>query len=352
MIAWTTAAKVAKGLIATFPSEDKAALERTEQELGAFSAQALSLVSAASGLHLDAETLPVSVVTRSEWVDANVHSMSALLDPLAEKLSGNMPGPLGVVGAQASAVQFGLLFGWMSRRVLGQYDAALFANGDGDYESSPTPIYIVGSNIISLEARFGFPREQFERWVLLHELTHKLQFEAVPWMVGYYRGLVSSLIENVNLGPGDLLDGLTRVVEELREGRNPLRDSGVAGLFINDQQRAILARLGGLMSVLEGHGDLIMGRAAAGVIPEAERFEEALHQRRESPNLVAKIIGQLYGLDAKLRQYAAGKAFLEAIEEAGGQQAIARLFEKSEFMPDLDEINDPHKWLGRVGVTV
>ena len=352
MIAWTTAAKVAKGLIATFPPEDKAVLKRTEQELGAFSSEALSLVSAASGLHLDTDTLPVSVVTRSEWVDANVRSMSSLLDPLAKKLSGNMAGPLGAVGAQASAVQFGLLFGWMSRRVLGQYDAALFANGDGDNEGSPTPIYIVGSNIITLETRFGFPREQFERWVLLHELTHKLQFEAVPWMVGYYRGLVSSLIENVNLGPGDLLDGLTRVVEELREGRNPLRDSGVAGLFINDQQRAILSRLGGLMSVLEGHGDLIMGRASAGVIPEAERFEEALHQRRESPNLVAKIIGQLYGFDAKLRQYAAGKAFLEAIEEAGGQQTIAKLFEKSEFMPDLDEINDPRKWLGRVGATV
>ncbi len=352
MIAWTTAAKVAKGVIGTFPPEDLEALGRTEQELGAFSSEALALVSAASGLHLDTEVLPVSVVSRSQWVDANVRSMSSLLDPLAEKLTRNMPGPLGALGAQASAVQFGLLFGWMSRRVLGQYDAALFANGDGEGEGSTTPIYIVGSNIITLEARFGFPREQFERWVLLHELTHKLQFEAVPWMVDYYRGLVSSLIENVNLGPGDVFEGLTRVVEELREGRNPLRESGVAGLFVNDQQRAILARLGGLMSVLEGHGDLIMGRAAAGVIPESERFEEALHQRRESPNLVAKIIGQLYGLDAKLRQYAAGKAFLEAIEEAGGHEAIAKLFEKSEYMPDLEEINAPDKWLKRVGVGV
>ena len=42
MIAWTTAAKVAKGVIGTFPPEDLEALGRTEQELGAFSSEALA----------------------------------------------------------------------------------------------------------------------------------------------------------------------------------------------------------------------------------------------------------------------------------------------------------------------
>ncbi len=347
MIAWSTAAKVAKGVIATFPSENSAALHAMEASLAAFSAEALQLVQAASGLTLETDSIGVRVTTRGQWVDANVSSMSLLLDPLVNKLSFAMPGPLASIGAQAGAVQFGLLFGWMSKRVLGQYDAALFANTDTD-SLGVTPIYMVGSNILSLEDKFGFPKSQFERWVLLHELTHKLQFEAVPWMLGHYRGLVSSLIEEMNIGPADLFESITRLVEELKGGRNPLREAGLAGLFVSDEQRAILSKLGGLMSVLEGHGDLIMSRAAVGTIAEADRFEEVLHERRESPNLIAKLISQLYGFDAKLRQYEAGKSFLETIEAQAGDSAVTKLFGAPENMPDLAEISNPQAWLARV----
>ena len=348
MIAWNTASKVAKGVIATFPKEDHAELAAMESNLAEFSGEALALVQSASNLRLSESNLAVRVTTRSQWVDANVASMSQLMDPVITKLAGSIPGPFVSLGAQAGAVQFGLLFGWMSKRVLGQYDAALFANSQNNNEIGSTPIYVVGSNITSLETRFGFPKSQFERWVLLHELTHKLQFEAVPWMLDYYRGLVTSLIDKMNIGPSDLFESLTRLVEDLKDGRNPLREAGLAGIFVSDEQRAILSRLGGLMSVLEGHGDLIMAKAATSVIPEAQRFEEVLHQKRESPNLVAKIVSQLYGFDAKLRQYEAGAKFLKKIEEQAGQDALTRLFEASDNMPDLDEIANPERWLSRV----
>lgn len=347
MIAWNTAAKVAKGVIATFSPENPVALAAMESSLEDFSSQAQQLVQEASGLTLNTTSLGVRVTTRSQWVDANVSSMSLLLDPLVAKISASVPGPFAAIGAQAGAVQFGLLFGWMSRRVLGQYDAALFANNDANL-SGVTPIYMVGSNILSLEDKFGFPKSQFERWVLLHELTHKLQFEAVPWMLTHYHGLVSSLIEQMNIGPADLYESLTRIVEELKGGRNPLREAGLAGLFITEEQRAILSKLGGLMSVLEGHGDLIMSRAAKGIIPEADRFEEVLHHRRESPNLIARLISQIYGLDAKLRQYEAGKKFLETIEADAGDRAVLTLFAAPENMPDLAEISDPDAWIARV----
>lgn len=348
MIAWNTATKVAKGVISTFPKENSRALDDMEVSLASFAPHALELVQEASGLRLEASGLAVRCTSRAEWVDANVTSMSSLMDPLFEKLTSTLPGPFSSIGAQAGAVQFGLLFAWMSRRVLGQYDAALFANSNKD-ASSITPIYMVGSNILGLEEKFGFPKSQFERWVLLHELTHKLQFEAVDWMHDFYTGLVAKLVGGMNLGPRDMFDAITRVIEELKDGRNPMREAGLAGLFVTDEQRKILSQLGGLMSVLEGHGDLVMSRAATPqVIPEAERFEETLHSRRASPNVITKLISQLYGLDAKVRQYEQGRKFLEAIEVAAGNQGLMKLFEASENMPDLEEIASPDLWLSRV----
>ncbi len=347
MIAWNTATRVAKGVISTFPKEDRVASNKMEESLTKFAPEALELVQEASGLRLSAKNIGVQCTSRQQWVEANVQSMSSLMDPLIDKMANNFVGPLSVIGAQAGAVQFGLLFAWMSRRVLGQYDAALFVNSSPTSDQ-PAPIYMVGANILNLEEKFGFPKSQFERWVLLHELTHKLQFEAVPWMQEFYTGLVSSLILGMNVGPADIFDAITRIVEELRDGRNPMREAGLAGLFVNDEQRKVLSRLGGLMSVLEGHGDLIMSRAAVDVITEADRFEEVLHRRRESPNVITKLISQLYGFDAKIRQYEQGRQFLEVIERDGGPDALVKLFEASENVPDLDEIITPQTWLDRV----
>lgn len=347
MIAWDTAAKVAKGLISTFPKEDKVALERMSDSLSDFGSQALDLVENVSGLTLLDKTISVRCTTRSEWVDSNVLSMASLMEPMLNKFAPKLPGGLSTISANAGAVQFGLLFGWMSKRVLGQYDAALFANVNPD-ENTTVPIYMVGSNILDLEAKFGFPRAQFERWVLLHELTHKVQFESVSWMNSYYRLLISSLIDGVNLGPSDLFGAIVRVAEDIRAGRNPLAEAGLAGIFVSEEQRKSLSKIGGLMSVLEGHADFVMARAARGIIEEADHFEEVLHDRRESPNFVSKIVSQLYGLDAKVKQYAAGRSFLEAIDDAAGRDGIKTLFMASQNMPTLDEISRPDRWMERV----
>ena len=347
MIAWSTAEKVARGVISTFPKEDPRVLKAMECSLTEFAPIALELVQTASGLTLDTQIIVVKCTSRYEWVQANATSMSALLDPLMGKMSKSFTKPMVSIGAHAGAVQFGLLFAWMSRRVLGQYDAALFANSTSTDGTVP-PIYMVGANISSLEEKFGFPRAQFERWVLLHELTHKLQFEAVPWMQQYYTDLISRLLGGLNLGPSEIFDAITRVVEDLRDGRNPIGDAGLVGLFVDADQREALSKLGGLMSVLEGHGDLIMSRAAVGVITESDRFEEVLHKRRESPSVFNKLISQLLGLDAKIRQYEEGRKFLEAIELAGGTSAVMTLFESSDNFPDLGEISAPDMWLSRV----
>ena len=65
-----------------------------------------------------------------------------------------------------------------------------------------------------------------------------------------------------------------------------------------------------MMSLLEGHGDVIMDRAGAGEVPGAAHFSQVLHERRTNAQGLTKLMSKLLGLDAKMRQYAEGEQFV------------------------------------------
>ena len=103
------------------------------------------------------------------------------------------------------------------------------------------------------------------------------------------------------------------------------------------------------MSLVEGHGDVTMGRAGDGLVAGAGRFARVMHDRRRSASGATRIFHRLVGLEAKLAQYAQGGAFIAAVESAGGPELLARVWEDPTNLPDLTEIHEPDLWLGRVG---
>ena len=111
---------------------------------------------------------------------------------------------------------------------------------------------------------------------------------------------------------------LKRAADEVRAGRNPTREAGVVGMLATPEQKLALSRISGMMSLLEGHGDVTMDRAGAGEVPGAAHFSQVLHERRTQARGLTKLISKLLGLDAKMRQYAEGERFVEAVEAAGG----------------------------------
>jgi putative hydrolase len=116
-------------------------------------------------------------------------------------------------------------------------------------------------------------------------------------------------------------------------------------LFATPEQSAVFRRIQGLMSLLEGHGDLVMDRAGADLIPSAGRFKEVLHQRRQAGG-PAKMLQKLVGLEAKLRQYHEGETFLAAIEEAE-PGSVSWLWRGPEWLPTIEEVRAPEQWLAR-----
>jgi coenzyme F420 biosynthesis associated uncharacterized protein len=333
------------------PELDARTRERLEQDFNSATPVAEDLVGVTTGLRSLAGPARAEVTDRAGWVRANISSFQRLLGPVFEKagsstsIFSSLPGPLGWATRAAAGAELGAVLGWMSTRVLGQYDLLLTedANAPGDV------VYYVGPNIVSLERRHGFAPSEFRLWIAIHELTHRAQFTGVDWMRPHFLGLVDKGVSFAAVDPKQLFGQLARMATEIRAGRNPLAESGLVGALATPEQAETLRSIQALMSLLEGHGDVTMNAAASEEIPGAKRFAETLQARRDSVRGIAKFIQQLIGLEAKMRQYQEGEHFCEFVMNEGGPSLLALVWESASQLPTLDEIRDPARWIDRVG---
>lgn len=344
---WELARRVASKLSGAEPfaaSYYAAGLERDFEEL---TQRAQDYVEAETGFTSAAGRARARVVGRDDWVAANLASYQRLLRPVLGRLEELSSAPMGMLSGKVAAVELGGLLGWMSQRVLGQYDLLVLEDENPEDQDL---VYYVGPNILALEKRHSFPPDEFRLWVALHEVTHRTQFTGIPWLRGYFLELVDDLMGAVDPDPKRLFTAAGRVAENIRTGRGPIDDDGgVVALFASPAQRETMDRVGGLMSLLEGHGDVTMDRAAADQVPSADRFARVLRARRKEMNLAAKLLQRLIGLEAKLAQYEQGERFIESVERVGGPELLNRAFERPENLPTLAEIREPSSWLERIG---
>ncbi len=347
---WALAERVGIRLARRHGPVDPGRLADLEHDMVGHTARAEDLVAEVTGLRSLAGPARARVVDRSGWVQVNVASFQRLLRPLAEKVGAQLGAGGGLplqVARSITGTEVGLLLGWMSARVLGQYDLLVVEEQDADQQDL---VYYVGPNVLGLEERFGFPPEQFRLWLALHEVTHRAQFTGVPWLRGHFLGLVEQMVAGIDPDPQRFLDGLRRAVGDLRSGGTAMHDGGLAAVLATPEQRAVLGRISGMMSLLEGHGDLTMERAGGALVPSAGRFARVLRERRRRQSAPARLVQRLVGIEAKLAQYEQGERFIAAIEEVGGPRAIDRAWERPEHLPSLEEIRDPARWISRVGL--
>jgi coenzyme F420 biosynthesis associated uncharacterized protein len=353
-VSWETAQRVAVWVGAgrapfgppapTLDADDEASLR---SDFDRATVRAEELVVEATGLEPATGAARARVVDRAEWVEGNIASFRHLLDPVIDQLdSGALPGPLAGAARSVTGAQLGVVLGWMSTRVLGQYDV-LFAGEPGDGNA----VTYVGPNVVALERRHGFPPEQFRLWIALHEVTHRCQFTGVPWLRPHFLSLVDESLSTMAPDPRRFTAALRRVTDAVRDGRNPLDEAGVLGLVASPEQLAVIRRVQALMTLLEGHGDVTMDRAGPAEVPEADRFSRTLRERRKRANAPARLLQQLTGIDAKLRQYEQGERFVQIVEQAGGPALLARVWEGPEQLPSSDEIREPSLWVARMDTT-
>ena len=325
--------------------------EATPFDAAVLSAEMEGPVASYTRLALASPTPPAEVVSRADWAAVNLDTLSHILDPVADRLddrlgfAGPLAGALRAGAAATLAAEAGLVMGYLSSRVLGQYDVSLLGA-----ETDPRLLF-VGPNLAGAVRDLDVDADSFGRWICAHELTHVFQFQGVPWlrdhMSGLLRQYVATLEVRIESGSAGGLPSLpdpARLVEAFREG-------GLAALVQSPEQRALMDEIQAAMSVIEGYSEHVMDAIAAEVIPGHEQLREAMDRRRRSRSAPQRIIERLLGFDVKLRQYEQGKKFADAVFASGGMDALNRVWASPHALPTIDELLHPGDWLKRTEPT-
>jgi len=345
MVDWGMAVATARRLVRPGPPVTPAEAREVGTELRRLVPVAQHHVAELTGLTPPELDVPVAVVDRIGWVQANVDGFQLLLAPFAEKLGerrGHRSGSALATGvtARIAGIQVGTLMAYVASRVLGQFELFVPAGGAGR-------LTLVAPNIVETERRLGVDPADFRMWVTLHEVTHRTQFTAVPWLRDYFMAQVQEFLDASDLDPAQLLGRLRAAVGAVRGGPDRPGLTFVEAIQ-TPEQRAVLARLQALMSLLEGHADVVMDAIGPQVVPTVGEIRRRFEERRKGTGPIDRVIRSLLGLDLKMRQYAEGAAFVRHVVDAEGMARFNTVWTSPETLPHPGEVTDPQAWVRRV----
>jgi coenzyme F420 biosynthesis associated uncharacterized protein len=341
MVDWRVARHIATGI-----AGDPDVLPVLPGDLIALCEDAEQRVSAYAQLEVRTPLPPPEAVSRAGWADANLGGMRGVLDPLADRIGGSGSGPMSAAmrsaGALVLGAEVGGLVGFLAQRVLGQYEVP-----PTDPER-PARLLFVAPNLEDAAARMEVDPARMLHWVVLHEVTHAVQFSSVPWLRGHVASLVTEMGEALELKLD--IRALARLTDtaELRAVVERLRSDGLIGAVMGPERRALMDRIQGTMAMIEGHAEHVMDAAGADVIEGLDELRAALERRRHNRPPVMRVLEKLLGLEMKMRQYETGKRFCDAVVAQAGVAGLNRAWASPEALPTWAEMESPETWLARV----
>lgn len=280
------------------------------------------------------------IVDREQWVRAASDSMRVM--------TGGTESPANAITGRITGAQTGAVLAFISSGILGQYDpfaASADAGGQG-------ALLLVYPNVVSVERQLGLSPKDFRLWVCLHEVTHRVQFTANPWLSQHMADTLAVLTAERHDDVGDVIGRLADFVKDRRRGSTDIANSGVLGLMRavqSDSQRAALDTLLVLGTLLEGHADYVMDAVGPAVVPSVQLIRRRFDDRRErkQPPL-QRLLRALLGVDAKLSQYTRGRAFVDGVVDRVGMTRFNAVWSGPDTLPLPDEIENPQRWIDRV----
>ena len=348
MVDWDFAVNLGAKVAGDGPEVTPADAAAAVTELRDDANRSTGLVRDFTGLVAHGNSAPVLVVDRRGWVQANADGFARILDPLVTRLTEKKGTPQGLslaIGSRVTGAEVGLMLGFLGTKVLGQFDPfyGLPDEGpDGGAATDTGRLLLVAPNIVHVERELGVDPTDFRLWVCLHEETHRVQFTAVPWMRDHLYSEMLALTGTVE--PTGMMDDVVRRVSEaVRGGGGSLLD--VMG---TPEQKEILDRITGVMSLLEGHADVVMDGVGPTVIPSVERIRGRFNERRKGVGTLDRILRRLLGLDAKMAQYRDGAAFVRHVVDKVGMDDFNAVWAEPAHLPSKSEIGDPDAWITRV----
>lgn len=315
-----------------------------------------SCVQVAGYTDLEVSGLPdrVDVFNQVDWISANVVSFKFLFDPISERYAEMFQEVSGESNPGAGrrtrkfarvmlSMQVGIIMGYLSRNILGQFDLSLPEPEKGG------KLYIVEPNVARVDAELGLEPVEFRKWITLHEVTHSFEFHSNTWLRDYLASSIQEYLNNIDwkgMSSPDFFKKM-RQRNQRASGDDALKAGGLISVISTPEQREILARLQGVMTLLEGYSNHVMDVVGKRLLPSYDTMKSRFERRRQNKGAAEKLFQRLIGLDLKLRQYTMGEKFVNAVVESEGLEFMNRVWEGPELLPTVQEIDNPAAWIAR-----
>ncbi|OAE03408.1 zinc-dependent metalloprotease [Arthrobacter sp. OY3WO11] len=358
LINWDLAASTAARLAPAGPGLDQPAISEAVDSLRRLADVSVDHVHEITGLEAarDLRDSSVLVVDRASWAKANTQSFAVMLKPAMEKMLENRQGTLSPGAASVSGAitgsQLGAVLAFLSSKVLGQYDP-FAALAEGSTAPPAGRLLLVAPNIVAVERELNVTPEDFRLWVCLHEQTHRVQFAAAPWLRHHMLEQIDELSVHLLGNVDSLMERATAAARSLKDrtvtGNTPGRGA-ILDLLQDPEEKAAISHLTAVMSLLEGHANVVMDAVDASIIPSVKTIRQRFSDRGKDRGVIEKFIRSLLGLDAKMRQYSDGARFVRAVVDAAGMEGFNRVWESADHLPTEPEIHDAKLWLERMGL--
>ena len=358
LINWDLAASTAARLAPAGPVLDQAAISEAVDSLRRLADVSVDHVHEITGLEAarDLRDSSVLVVDRASWAKANTQSFAVMLKPAMEKMlesrQGNLSPSAASVSGAITGSQLGAVLAFLASKVLGQYDP-FAALAEGSTAPPAGRLLLVAPNIVAVERELNVTPEDFRLWVCLHEQTHRVQFAAAPWLRHHMLEQIDQLSVHLLGNVDSLMDRATAAARSLKDrtatGNTPGRGA-ILDLLQDPEEKAAISHLTAVMSLLEGHANVVMDAVDASIIPSVKTIRQRFNDRGKDRGVIEKFIRSLLGLDAKMRQYSDGARFVRAVVDASGMEGFNRVWESADHLPTEPEIHDAKLWLERMGL--
>ena len=351
LIDWEWATRVAIRTAGRTPTLHPGARAQLQAEYEQMLREIDEPIASYTGNHLSLANTAIEVMDRPAWIRANMVNFRDLLQPVEElyqstTVQSRFAPPPGFQHATRLMLssQVGLLVGYLSRRVLGQYDIALL----GQEPLSAGKLYFVEPNLRQVQEMLAVPRDELRRWIALHEATHAHEFELHPWLRNHMnaslRRYLRLLVEDMRGRDGESTLSViaNRFLGNLRRGHN------VIHALMTPEQRELMSHLQALMSLAEGYSNHVMNTVGRRLLPNYQLIHDRVEHRQRQRSQVEVLFLKITGLALKMEQYKLGERFVDHVVRERGIAFVNRAWEGPEALPTEPEIRDPARWIGRM----
>jgi coenzyme F420 biosynthesis associated uncharacterized protein len=335
---WKFAGAVGARLARSAPPVSDYTRRQAIDDLAEAAVSAEAPVREITQLFTDEPAPSARIVDRRDWIRSAAESMRVM--------TGGADSPNNSIAGRITGAQTGAVLAFISSGILGQYDPfALEDSGRGT-------LLLVYPNVISVERQLKLAPKDFRLWVCLHEVTHRVQFTANPWLSQHMSRAIAVLTSEREDDFGQVVGRLAEFVRDRRNSTGDPQYAGVLGLMRavqSDHQREALDQLLVLGTLLEGHADYVMDAVGPAVVPSVHLIRRRFDDRRErkQPPL-QRLLRALLGVDAKLSQYTRGRAFVDHVVNRVGMERFNTVWSGPGTLPLPYEIEDPQRWIDRV----